>query len=163
MIWKTIPEYPKYECSNTGIIRNRETKVSLSQSLNKKGYIQHCISVGHSRRKIIFPHRIVAELFVANPNRKPCVNHIDGNKTNNNAENLEWVTIAENNKHSRDVLGNNTGGTNKKQIYCVELDKIYESACEAERELGISNAWINQIVNGNKHTARGYHFKKVTV
>ena len=56
-------------------------------------------------------HRIIAEIFVPNPNNKPCVNHIDGNKLNNNYNNLEWVSWKENMNHKIYVLQNGLGET----------------------------------------------------
>lgn len=50
--------------------------------------------------KFVKIHRLVAETFILNPLGKPCVNHIDGNKLNNNVNNLEWVTISENTMHA---------------------------------------------------------------
>jgi len=54
-------------------------------------------------RKQMSIHRLVAQAFVPNPENKPCVNHIDGNKQNNNANNLEWVTYRENNQYFNEI------------------------------------------------------------
>ena len=48
-------------------------------------------------------HRIIAELCIPNPENKPCVNHKNGNKTDNTISNLEWVTVGENNQHAYDT------------------------------------------------------------
>ena len=69
----------------------REVKLGL----NRWGYLQ----VGVRGCKVTLVHRLVAESFLPNPENKPCVDHIDGNKTNNRVENLRWVTIKENNNN----------------------------------------------------------------
>lgn len=71
----------------------------LVQSLNSSGYLRVSLRKG-SQKKSLLVHRIVAEAFIPNPENKKCVNHIDGNKLNNSANNLEWCTHSENMKHA---------------------------------------------------------------
>lgn len=91
--------------------RYRYLKPSPQMMLNKKtlqyepsGYmIQTLVIDGKSKRIPI--HRLVAMVYIENPESKPWVNHKDGNKSNNHVDNLEWTTISENHKHAYDVLG----------------------------------------------------------
>ena len=73
-----------------------EPERELTYTLNNRGYF----SVG-IRRKTFMVHRLVALAFIPNPEQKPYVNHIDGNKLNNHVSNLEWCTVKENNLHAR--------------------------------------------------------------
>lgn len=73
-----------------------EPERELTYTLNNRGYY----SVG-IRRKTHMVHRLVAQAFIPNPEKKPFVNHIDGNKLNNHVSNLEWCTVRENNLHAR--------------------------------------------------------------
>lgn len=68
----------------------------LSLVYHKSGYVR--VSVGKKTKGLV--HRLVAETFIPNPDNKPMVNHIDGDKTNNHISNLEWVTNAENVRHA---------------------------------------------------------------
>lgn len=83
-------------------------------------------------------HRIVAQLFIPNPEKKPQVNHIDGNRRNNHVSNLEWCTVQENLRHSREVLGNTTKGT-KNPNYGYRRTPFYPSQETRSKltELGI--------------------------
>lgn len=102
--WRLCPIYPSYEVSTLGRVRNSEqnpkrVKVGHIFSLNisKGGYQYLTLS---SPRIYALVHRLVAETFLPNLEGKPCVNHKDGNKTNNVVSNLEWVTWKENITHA---------------------------------------------------------------
>lgn len=96
--WKQIPNLP-YEISSLGKIRNLQSKV-LKTYIQNSGYEQIKINYQglHIHKSI---HRLVAEAFIPNPLNKEYVNHIDGNKLNNTADNLEWCTNSENILHAR--------------------------------------------------------------
>lgn len=103
--WKCLVYHNKtfndFEVSNTGKLRNVRTGTEYKTYKNKQGYYQVCVSLGSRCDKQIFKiHRAVAETFIPNQENKPQVNHIDGNKTNNCVDNLEWATSLENSHHA---------------------------------------------------------------
>lgn len=104
-VWKSLIYqgicYPNFEVSNNGNLRNANTQKVYKQHVNKCGYCQVCVSLGSKNKKKVFKmHKAVAETFIPNTENKPQVNHIDGNKINNNIDNLEWVTNSENIRHA---------------------------------------------------------------
>ena len=104
-VWKDIKEYEGlYQISNLGRIKSLPKKYSpleiimKCQIINNGYYIIHLKKEG--KRKNYLVHRLVAEEFIKNTHNKKYVNHKDGNKTNNNIYNLEWVTMSENHYHA---------------------------------------------------------------
>lgn len=98
-IWKTVKEFPNYEVSNLGEIRNKTTKKHLKQQTKEKGY-KGVILHKNNKKYNLRVHRVVATEFIDNPLNKPYVNHLNGDKADNRSENLEWVTPSENNIHA---------------------------------------------------------------
>lgn len=97
-IWRDVKGYEGlYQVSNLGKIKSKNGILHLNT--NTYGYKHITLSKGNTRKTVVV-HKLVATAFVANPLNKPQVNHKDGNKENNTANNLEWVTQTENNRHA---------------------------------------------------------------
>ena len=99
--WKIIEGFPKYLISNKGRIKILSTLEDKKVFVKDDGYI--ATTLGDGKQSYKYVHRLVAEAFIKNKHDKPQVNHINGIKGDNRAENLEWVTPAENIKHAIDT------------------------------------------------------------
>ena len=98
-IWRNINEYENYEVSNLGNVRNKNTSKILKSCLIKGYYYIKLCKDGKSKN--LLNHRLVALSFIDNVDNKLCVDHIDGNKTNNNINNLRYATKSENAMNSK--------------------------------------------------------------
>lgn len=103
-LWLEISGYKNYAVSNLGNVINLRTCKLKEPSVNKMGYYYISLWSG-KENKFAIVHRLVATAFIDKPLGKDTVNHKDGNRKNNKAENLEWVTNSENIKHSYNRLG----------------------------------------------------------
>lgn len=97
--WREHADYPDYLVSNKGRVKSKLRNRLMSQRVHE-GYYDCRIKDKDGRKRSPRIHRLVAEVFVDNPENKIVVNHIDGNKLNNSADNLEWSTYLENNLHA---------------------------------------------------------------
>ena len=135
----------------------------LATKVDRGGYEVVNLPIG--TRKV---HRLVALAFIPNFDNKPQVNHIDGNKLNNNRDNLEWVTAYENTGHayitglisSEAVRARNRAKA--VAVRCVETNVVYQSAKEAAEAVGLkSEEGIRKVCNKQKwhKTAKGLHWE----
>lgn len=137
----------------TGSVRYSQGK-PIKAKENNDGYLFVTLSK-NGEAKNYYVHRLVAETFIANPNNKPQVNHLDGNKKNNNLYNLEWSTPAENTKHAYNSgLSKNIGATHSfaKKLTDRCTGKIYNCIKEAAVELEINYTTLrNMLCGSNKN------------
>lgn len=108
-----IKEYDSYYIYENGDVLNISTNRMLKGSISEHGYKYYRLSKNNVKQ-MFYAHRLVAEYFIPNPNNLPVVNHIDGNKLNNNKDNLEWVSYSENMAHAHET---NLIKTRKESIY----------------------------------------------
>ena len=133
----------KYRVSNTGKIYSCKYNRLLTPKVKEKGYLQvHVGGRGGTYKQL---HRIVAEVFIPNPNNLPQVNHIDEDKTNNNVSNLEWCD----NKYNC-----NYGNKNikmMKPIINLETGQCWCSISECAKWYGVRNNTIYWRINKGRY------------
>ncbi len=103
---RPIPGYEGlYAVTRTGVVyslpRKHSSKLKIMTRVDnmRAGYLRVALTKD-GRTRLVYIHRVVAQTYITNPDNKPMVNHIDGVKTNNRVENLEWVTGQENHDHA---------------------------------------------------------------
>ena len=145
-----------YEVSNEGRVRNKITGKIKKPAKDKDGYLR--VSLYNKEVKGTYGvHRLVAKSFIPNPNNYPQINHIDENKSNNSADNLEWCDCQYNIRYS--------AYKKNKPVNQYALDgrllNTYESIKEASEKTGIDNGDISNCCLGKPHhkTAGGYIWK----
>ena len=152
-----INEFDNYGISNLGNIKNIKNGNLLTPYLNKNGYLTYTFCQ-NGIKKTFRIHRLVALHFIPNPNNLPYVNHIDGDKTNNRVENLEWCTAKENDNHARETdLKNQEKPVIAENIETKET-MTFKSVTEAGAILGINKGTISKVLNGKRNQTHGYKF-----
>ena len=177
--WRVLPDYEGcYSVSDTGLVyshprteyvnsrrtgghyRYRNGGYVRTQQ-NKLGYIQVGLHLNATCKQPLV-HRLVAQAFVPNPEDLPEVNHIDGDKGNNNVGNLEWVTRRQNALHSTQVLGKNKGAENNR----AKLSEEEVLGIKSDLEEGLSQTEVAKRYNVTNHAIfriqHGYNWAWLT-
>lgn len=162
-IWKDIPDYEGiYQASNLGNIKRIETQRILKKYVNKTNGYAYIHLSKHNKTKVLRVHRLIAKTFIENKNNKPYVNHKDGNKLNNNINNLEWCSQKENIQHAINVLHKDYSKNvyimikkNEKKVKRSD-GKIYNSIKEAKKDMNNMNAHIVEVCQKKLKKTCGY-------
>ena len=146
-----------YAVTIDGDVISIKSNKSLRSHDNGHGYKTVCLCID-GKPKTYYVHRLVASAFVENPNDYPEVNHIDEDRGNNRAENLEWCTSKYNKNygHRAERFGRRRG----RPVGCLETGQVFYSCGDAGRNMGIRREDIHACCTGyrNTHSAGGYHW-----
>lgn len=157
-IFKDVKGYEGYyEISNYGRVRSTSYKGTriLKPAITKNGYLNVVLCINQKKEHKLI-HRLVAEAFIPNIHNYSTVNHIDENKLNNKVENLEWLSVENNNRHS------NTKMLTKEQV--LEIPNLVESGytqLEIANHFNVSRRAIQFILMGEHWNNLGIDFTKL--
>lgn len=178
-IWKNIEGYPNYQVSNMGRVKSLNYNHTKKEKILKphntgNGYLMVQL-FNNDTYKCKLIHRLVAETFISNPENKPCVDHINTDKTDNKVENLRWVTHKENSNNpisknnmvinaTKPMLGIKSKA-NPLSIPILQLSKkgtpimLWYCGLDILREIGINNRNVSLCCKGKRKTAGGYRWQ----
>lgn len=151
-VWRDIKGYSSYQISNQGRIWSVLSQRHLKPTKKPDGYYQINLIADNGKRKKEYLHRLVALMFIDNPNKLPEVHHKDGNKDNNTVENLEWI--------DRLTHGRITNGCKVYQYDNGKLVGEFDSIGEAAEYVGGTKNGLNSYFTLGYPTYRGYVWTK---
>lgn len=159
--WKTIELGScVYAISNYGDVFNITRNRKQTFFYEGRGYASFSTQKNKVKKNYKV-HRLVGMLFIPNPENKPQINHIDGNKLNNRVDNLEWATNSENNLHAVRIGLKDYSDRMKKVVQIKDnvVIKVHKSIAGAERELGLSKGSVYDCLRHRRKQAGGFEWK----
>ena len=161
---KDIQGFENYTINTIGEVYSKRTKKNLKPYIDKDGY--YIISLSYNgKKKKISAHRLVALNFIQNPDKKPQVNHINGIKSDNRLENLEWVTASENIIHSwtiglSDKCRNVLSTIHNRSIINIENGVFYGSIKEASEKENINYSTLKAMLTGQNKNKTSLQYQQ---
>lgn len=151
-MYKSIPGFNKYAIDENGNIINKSNPNKLMKLSNDKdGYKKLSIVNDDGVERTVRAHRLVASVFIPNPENKPVVNHKNGIKYDNRVENLEWATIAENTQHSYDNGFQVSKSSTPVLVYLDNnLISIFPTFVSLSKHLGVNRNMIGDCIAEDK-------------
>lgn len=150
-MWKDIPDWEDmYEINEDGEVRNKITGKYIKGDINNAGYYRVCL-YKKSYKQRYFRHRLVAELFIPNPNNYKEINHINGDKKDNSVSNLQWCDRVLNEREAHRL-----GIKEYKPYYVIfnnNVKKEYEFAIDLADELNVTKRTIQNYL---QRKSKGY-------
>ena len=144
-----------YAITSCGKVWSYRRKRFLTNGKGNNGYYSTTLTKNGEKKRFLI-HRLVAEAYLPNLNNLPQVNHKDENKEHNYISNLEWCDAKYNSSYG--TKGERSARKNGKAVYCIELNRMFESIQQAGRELGISASHISEVCRDIYEHTKGYHF-----
>ena len=160
---REIVGFEDYYINEEGRIFNKKMQELKGKWVDNTGYYQIVLRK-NKKRKYVRIHRLVALTFIPNPDNLPQVNHKDGNKLNNNIDNLEWCTNSENTQHGYDA---NLYHSKRRKIKVKATHKetkevfIFSSIRECSEKLSLNRKTISAILFDNKTNNYDYIFEAI--
>jgi len=133
-MFKKIKGFENYSINEDGVIINTKTNRIMRVRLNNRGYMDVSLT-NNKKSKTLLIHRIVAMTFIDNYSEDLQVNHIDGDRQNNNVNNLECLTQQENLKHSINRRKSKNGNISKIKILKLYKQNKFNTIDEFIREI----------------------------
>lgn len=150
--FKPIPGYPGYYISNLGRVWRVTTRHYLQPSEKENGYYQVNMFAANGKRKKEYIHRLVALAFLPNPDGLPEVDHIDRDRSNNNLENLRWVSRSENQRNKNNKI---------KIVDRYGKETLCESVTDAAEFCGCNRSSIYDWLSGRCQSKEGYIISRI--
>lgn len=160
---KIIEGWEDYIIYPNGNLYSLLSNSFLKKKIDRYGYVVYHTIKG--KNKYPTAHRLVAMAFISNPDNLPQVNHKDGNKLNNNIENLEWCTAKQNTIHKCHILGIMPIRYGDKKVKVTNIMtneiKIFQSGAEAGRYYNIDQTTVSKKIREHHITTRNCKTKNL--